>query len=323
MASFKEKAICPCPLCKTKKNPTFLRKNTIEDHLVKHKDYIPPPPTNPHEKAKKEKIDLSDVQNHWNNNTPSGLKIKQAYMTANPGKPVPDCINVVGGRGKHFDLVLKWTSNECPDETVEAKLCRDKKPINPEKPPWYYGVQYANMHANKFTIGYTYLKEFYDTMLDEIQLHYNINSAKPTYEEWVKDAFASGKPTTPFVIELREKGYCSEYLSNTRKKFNKSFMADENSLQILKSEMLAFSNEVLREKDNWLQIHGNMENPDDFEVRWTGKIEMSEIVTVTQTKCKNGCDINFKFTCVDGAVYEAKMRWGYGQCITNLRIDLK
>ena len=128
---------------------------------------------------------------------------------------------------------------------------------------------------------------------------------------------------TPFVKELREKGYKSEYLSDCRKKFNKEFVLNADQLETLKNEVFTVSNEVLSSKDYWLQIHGAMEIPDDFEVRWTGKLTMLPIVSVEQEQSKSGCDVNFKFVCEDGSAFHAKLRWGYGQCITNIRLDIK
>ena len=98
---------------------------------------------------------------------------------------------------------------------------------------------------------------------------------------------------------------------------------DEAQLETLKSEVYAIANNVLSSKDYWLQIHGTMDEPDDFEVKWTGKLGMSPIVTVEREVSKSDCDVNFKFTCEDGNVFSAKLRWGYGQCITNIRLDIK
>ena len=33
--------------------------------------------------------------------------------------------------------------------------------------------------------------------------------------------------------------------------------------------------------------------------------------------------IQEKFVCEDGNIFHAKLRWGYGQCITNIRLDIK
>ena len=92
-------------------------------------------------------------------------------------------------------------------------------------------------------------------------------------------------------------------------------------LEILKNEVFAISTEVLQSKDYWLQIHGAMEDPSDFEVRWTGKMTMAPIVSVEKDQSKS--DVDFIFTCEDGSVFNAKLRWGYGQCITNIRLDIK
>jgi peptidyl-prolyl cis-trans isomerase SurA len=128
---------------------------------------------------------------------------------------------------------------------------------------------------------------------------------------------------TPFVKELREKGYKSDYLSDCRKKFNLQFVLNAEQLETLKNEVFIISNDVLSSKDYWLQIHGSIDNPEDFEVRWTGKLEMSPIISVEQEQSKSGCDVNFKFVCEDSSVFYAKLRWGYGQCITNIRLDIK
>jgi hypothetical protein len=88
-------------------------------------------------------------------------------------------------------------------------------------------------------------------------------------------------------------------------------------------EVQKISEEVLNCKDFWLQIHGDIDDPDKFHVKWTNKIVMPEIVSVEQLKSKDNCDINFKFICDDNSEFFAKMRWGYGQCITNIRIDIK
>jgi len=160
-------------------------------------------------------------------------------------------------------------------------------------------------------------------MMDEIIVNLNISVPKPSYEEWSKDAFIQGKPKTAFVKELREKGYKGEYLSDCRKKFNSQFVLTPEQLEVLKAEVYAIANQALLSKDYWLQIHGAMEEPDDFEVRWTGKIEMPPIVSVEQEYTKSACDVNFKFVCEDGSIFHAKLRWGYGQCITNIRLDIK
>lgn len=276
----------------------------------------------PHAKSKKETINLEKIHYHIKNDTPSGKRIKEEFGKTFPDKNVFDETVVTGGTRKtHHDFGIKWLSEE-GKKVVEFKGSEKKKPIDATKPPWENAVQFYNGTGNKFTVGHSYAKKFYATVLDEIIAHLDIKTPKPSYEEWEKDAFLQGKPKTLFVCELREKGYGGKYLSDIRKKFNKAFVLEPSELEILKSEVLKKANEVLEEKDYWLQINGNIDEAAGFEIRWSGKIGMREIVEIKQIG-KSGCDINFEFTCEGENKFFGKLRWGYGQCITNIRLDLK
>ena len=280
----------------------------------------------PHTRSDNEAISLAKIHTHINDGTPCGVKIRAAFSAAFPETPQFSSSVMSGGnRSIHHDLKIKWKEVFDADvfKTVEFKGSKHKKPIDTTKAPWVNGVQFYNGTGSTFSIGKEYARQFYDTMMDEIIAHFGIITPKPTFEEWSKDAFTQSKPKTPFVKELREKGYKSEYLSDTRKKFNKQFALTAEQLETLKNEVFAISTEVLQSKDYWLQIHGAMEDPSDFEVSWTGKLTMPPIVSVEQEQSKSGCDVNFAFTCEDGSVFHAKLRWGYGQCITNIRLDIK
>ena len=281
----------------------------------------------PHTRSDNEAINLAKIHNHLNTGTSCGDKIRQAFATEFPNTPQFTSSVISGGnRSIHHDFQVKWTGSLDGDivlKNVEFKGSKYKKVVDTTKPPWVDGVQFYNGTGRTFGVGKEYARQFYDTMMDEIIAHYGISVPKPSYEEWEKDAFCQGKPKTSFVIELRSKGYQSDYLSDCRKKFNKQFVLDDAQLETLKSEVYAIANNVLSSKDYWLQIHGTMDEPDDFEVKWTGKLGMSPIVTVEREVSKSDCDVNFKFTCEDENVFSAKLRWGYGQCITNIRLDIK
>lgn len=280
----------------------------------------------PHTRSDTEAVNLTKIHNHLNTGTPCGDKIRQAFASAFPDTPQFTTSVISGGnRSVHHDFMIKWKILEGEDvlNTVEFKGSKYKKVIDTTKPPWVDGVQFYNGTGRTFGVGKVYARQFYDTMMDEIIANYSISVPKPTYEEWEKDAFCQGRPKTAFVTELRLKGYKSDYLSDCRKKFNKQFVLNEEQLETLKSEVYAISNQALSSKDYWIQIHGAMEEPDDFEVKWTGKLGMSPIVAVVQEQSKSDCDVNFKFTCEDGNIFSAKLRWGYGQCITNIRLDIK
>ena len=277
--------------------------------------------TDSHKKSKDEAINISKLHEHIKNNTPSGIKIKNAFASELPEHNMfTSTVTSGANRSTHHDLQIELDGAL---KTVEFKGSQFFKPIDSTKAPWTNGVQFYNGPGNKFKVGSLYAKKFYDECLDKIIVDLELKTPKPSYEEWVKDAFRQGKPKTPFVCELREKGYCGDYLSDARKQFNKGFILSTFELTDLMLEVQKISEEVLNCKDFWLQIHGDIDDPDKFHVKWTNKIVMPEIVSVEQLKSKDNCDINFKFICDDNSEFFAKMRWGYGQCITNIRIDIK
>ena len=88
--------------------------------------------------------------------------------------------------------------------------------------------------------------------------------------------------------------------------------------------MFTKANDAFGQKDWWLQINGPMDEPEDFEIRWTGKFAIPEIISIEQFKSRDSdLDINFRLTCSDGQEFKPKLRWGYGQVITNIRLDIK
>lgn len=274
-------------------------------------------------KSENEALNLAKIHTHIKNNTPCGVKIKDAFVRAFPDMPVFETTIKSGGtRGIHHDLKLQWSTTGL-QKTTEFKGCKEKSMIDTTKPPWINGVQFYNGSAKNFKVGHLYAQKFYDTMLNDIIDHFKMMTAKPHYEEWLKDTFRQGAPKTTFHCELREKGYLGDYLSDCRKRFNKTFVLTDAELLHLQGEVFEKANKVLEEKDYWLQIHGKMDEPDDFEVHWSGKVTIAPIVLTKQLHSDSGCDVNFEFICEDGSVCKAKLRWGYGQCITNLRLDLK
>lgn len=276
-------------------------------------------------RGKDEKINIEKLHYHINNNTPSGQKIREEFSKTFPNKDkIKSSISDGADRKTHFDLKILLENSE-KEETVEVKHSKDHKSIDNNKQPWSNGVQFLNGPGNKFTIANKYAENFYNKYISSsiISSHLNINTDIPSYDEWKKDAFKQGKPTTNYVKELREKGYRSSYLSNTRKHFNKDFNITEEDLNVLMYEVQDIIDNTFKCKDYWLQIQGDIDNPEKFNVRWSPKIESPTISNVEIIDSKSNCDINFKFTCDCGFIFTAKLRWGYGQCITNIRIDLK
>jgi hypothetical protein len=311
----------PCSNCKQTghNNRSCKNKKSVTQHLIVK---------NPHKKAIDEQKNIDKLHYHINNNTDSGKKIRDHFILLDENIKLKKTIQCGANRKTHYDLKIETE----PDESI-LNICRVEfkgsekfTPINDNKPPWFYGVQFYNGTGSTFNIGNIYAKKFYDNCLDKIIHTLNIIISKPPYEQWVSDGFRQGKPKTDFVKKLKELNDTNDnirkFLSNLRIEFNKTFVLTENELNIFKIEAEKIIENVLNEKDYWLQIHGDIDNPNKFNVKWSKKILFVKIKKIEQI-AGSGKDINIKMTCHDNNSFNAKMRWGYGQCITNIRIDIK
>jgi len=215
-----------------------------------------------------------------------------------------DTIKPVGGRSHHYDLLIDGIIR------VEYKGSQSKMDT---KSPWANGVQFLNGTGKSFSIGHWYATAFYPHLKQLKQIH-GLTQEVPSYEDWIKDAFAHDKPSTPFVRELREKTEKGKKCSAYRTEFNKTFVLSQEQLDQLATEVYTKANHVLSQKDCWLQVNQGV-------IRWSEEVEMPPILKAEQIR-KTDSDIQCQFTCQDGIIFKAKLRWGHGQCITNLRVDL-
>jgi len=230
-----------------------------------------------------------------------------------------------GGRSKHYDFEVKL-ENDDVWKRVEHKGKKDYKPIDVTSSAWASGVQFYNGTANKFKIGITYANDWYTHFIEsgEISKTYGILSPIPTRDEWVKDVMQQGDPKTKFGMELklkfRETNPGKSLLEERNQFIDTIFQPTAEDLDKLSKEALAEANRVLREKDLWLQIHGDING--DFYCEWTGPIEINEITHAYTTK-EGSKDVNFVFECDDNFKFGGILRWGKGAGFSNLRLDLK
>jgi hypothetical protein len=304
-----------------------VKKEPVKKEPVKTEPVKKEPVKKAHKKASDEKINIDKLHYHINNNTESGKKIQNSFNLLDENIKLTKTIQCGADRKTHYDLKIETETikHKFDNFRVEFKGSEQFVVIDEKKPPWFYGVQFYNGTGSTFNIGHIYAKKFYDNCLDKIIDKLNITIPKPSYDEWVKDGFRQGKPKTEFVKKIKELNDTDEtikkFLSDLRINFNKTFKLTEIELDIFKNEAEKKIENVLNEKDYWLQIHGDIDNPDKFYVKWNKKYLFTKIIKIEQI-AGSGKDINIKMTC-NNKIIEAKMRWGYGQCITNIRIDIK
>jgi hypothetical protein len=229
-----------------------------------------------------------------------------------------------GSRKKHYDFEIQvdgvWYK-------VEHKGSISYKNINSTLPPWSGGVQFYNGTGKSYTLGHLYARQWYDRYIASgvLSRKYGITSTAPDYETWLtKDAMRQGDPTTPFGLELRSK-FRGEDASDKkdscfaeRDEMVKDFVASDTDIETLKSEVLVTAQAVLKEKDYWLQINGDIN--DKFHCKWSKTLTLT---TITDVKRIPSSDVQLEFSTDMGFPIIARLRWGKGQGLSNIRIDLK
>lgn len=280
-----------------------------------------------------EEKDILDIVNAINTRNTAGIKlIKNLFdktgMVIESARSVGHDGKKIGGRNTHYDFEVEIIKEGIHAwYRVEHKGSQLLAPIDTELPPWSSGVQFYNGSASKFVIGFKYATAWYVSFIESgiISQKYGIVSEIPSCDEWVKrDAMQQGDPNTPFGIELKQKFRelnPGKSLTEERNTFVDSlFTVTDDDLEILKKEAFLEATRVLKEKDLWLQIHGNIN--EDFHCEWNLPLEICEIKSARVVK-KGSRDVNFEFECNDNFKFGGILRWGKGMGFSNLRIDLK
>lgn len=233
----------------------------------------------------------------------------------------------VGGRSTHFDLEIEVEGEGW--RKVEHKGSATYKPIDPASPPWTQGVQFYNGTGSKYTLAIRYATEWHAKYIasGHLSKKLDLKSEIPSLEEWLKkDAFVQGNPKTSWGKELRSKFRPEDGSRmkragcfDERDEMKKEFKVAEKDLATITDEVLALARDVLAEKHYWLQIQGDVEG--DFFCEWHPQIQVSKI---TGCEIIDECsDVLIRFQTDMGFPVNAMLRWGKGQGLSNIRIDLR
>lgn len=271
-----------------------------------------------------ESTDLKFITDALHNNTDAGRQLKTAFFEKF-GKEIQDArqIEKAGNNNSHYDLQILVENIWC---NVEHKGSADYKPIDTKLPPWSQGVQFYNGICDKYTLGRRYAREWYDKYIisGHLSQKYNLKANIPTFEEWFNgDAKVCGDPKTPFGIELRSQFRGDETKSggcfDERDELRRTFIISDDDIKIINDEVLRLAQSVLSEKKYWLQIQGNLQ--EKFYCAWHPELKLT---TITKVEKDMTCsDLQFKFCSDMGFEIKARLRWGKGQGLSNIRIDLR
>lgn len=268
--------------------------------------------------------DLRNIVDAINNDTPTGRQLKDTF-SERFGKTITAArIGIGGGRSIHHDIEILVEGVWHP---VEHKGSIKYVSIDPLSPPWTQGVQFYNGPCGKYTMGCLYAKQWYDKYIATgvLSNKYALVSPIPSFDDWFKkDANIQGDAKTLFGKELRsrfrgngKKGGCFEERDALTKDFRQNI--SDVDLDTIQTEVLRLAQDVLSKKTYWLQIQGSV--MDKFYCAWSPELKITSIAGVEMDeKCK---DVKLDFTTDVGFKFSAWLRWGKGQGLSNLRIDLR
>lgn len=303
-------------------------------NLVDKEDkQLEPPQRNDKKKAAEEKrVDF--IIKSVNDNTPLGLRIKEAFFKQTNKKIVK--MVCYGSRKDHYDIEVHCEDGyilKCEEKGTDTFV----KDLSNSPTPWCNSVQRLNGIGNKFSSGIKYGKYWHRFVVSDPQLknEYDIKSQIPTEEEWLdKDAFKCGDPTSEWGVELKEKYRnrhpgCSmngkkaspkDYRIDVNTQFKADFSEDDKNILIMETQ--AIINEIMNEKDCWLQTCGNIDD-NTINFRWWRKIEAPKIKKV-DISYKQGSDILFHFTTEENSKdFKSILRFGKGTGFSNIRYDVR
>lgn len=293
------------------------------------------------ETAKKdEEIRLKLICDNVNNNTATGIKIKEDYKKKF-NKEIKK-MEVYAKLKDHYDILITHTDGS-------KKKCEQKgtktfySNLNEIKKPWQYSVQIFNGIGDHYKVGRIYSRLWYNHNVypDEVKEKYNIKTPIPSYEEWSKDAFKCGDPKTDYGIELKKKfrethgpktsmnSYLSvngfipnnfDYRKSVKKEF-KDLYTDKIKKIFIKEVQEKF-NTFYKDKECYLQTTGDIQT-DKFSFKWFDKIEIPKVTDIIMKD--NSLDVEFDIIkeSKDNINYSLILRFGKGAGFTNIRIDTK
>lgn len=279
-----------------------------------------------------------DIRVQWicdqiNQKTELGLEFYSSYK-GSFGKEIEKVVKR-GGNRDHYDILIYHTDGT-------TKKCEEKGTdiyhgdINTFHIPWENSVQRFNGPGNKFSVGLKYAELWWKIVICDPHMkdEYVPDINAPSKEEYLKfDAFACGDPKTEFCkclkrsYRIKYPGSCMngkklsphDYRENVNQEYIDSF--SEGDKHLLLEEVQNKLDEIMNEKECWLQTSGKID--DNLSFKWYDKIASPKIKDVSLS-WKKGADIYFNFIAEDEKYnFKCILRFGKGTGFSNIRFDIR
>ena len=237
-----------------------------------------------------------------------------------------------GGRKKHYDMSA-YTQNDIPKIEVKSYSCLPK---DTNQRPWEGYPQLVNAPYTFLTVcTQPYIDHWYDTILPHLKELYPTLPQLPNKNDWVKQDLSQGSVESEFgkqlkVIKQTDEKKWKELFQTWRYQCNqavkKSITHQNTEMEyIIENEM----NNKLKEKTLWINTSYTSSDtisplhqfqsivtrtPSVLNLKIMDITCKTDFIIHTQYKLSNSDDL-FKG--------EARLRWGNGNGIANLRWNIK
>tara|TARA_Y100000389_G_scaffold6363_1_gene6129 strand:+ start:336 stop:1367 length:1032 start_codon:yes stop_codon:yes gene_type:complete len=276
---------------------------------------------------KDEDIRVFEICAEINNNTEIGRLLKQEYYIQRGIEILR--VEKRGGNNIHYDILIfhpDGTTARC-EEKGTKKYCEK---IDETTKPYENSVEFYNGPAANFSIPNKYLKLWYDIITNNPDFNKKYNLPEPpSFEDWlIGGPYCMVDPKSDYSKTLKI-NYRSLYPGKSMNSWghnnidyregpNKEFDITDEEKSILIEEVQNIYNDIMNQKDVWLQTTGKIDG--QFSFKWFDKIEPQKIVNVELVKKK---DIEFIFELEDNTSFTGIMRWGKGCGFSCFRMDFK
>jgi hypothetical protein len=266
-------------------------------------------------------------EDNLNNNSELGGRMKIEYYKKF-NKVILD-VEKKGGNNIHYDILIHHedgTTFRCEEKGTKNYT----EVINDNTPPHENSVEFYNGPAKNFNISLKYLKLWYDLVVKNTVVNQKYNLPEPPpFEEWlIGGPYCMVNPKSEHSKTLKNNyrvlypnksmnGWGHDNIDYRIEPNNSFDITDEEKSTLIK-EVQEIYNDIMGEKDVWLQTTGTIDGP--FSFKWFDKIEPKKIVDVELVKKK---DIEFIFKLEDNTSFTGIMRWGKGCGFSCFRMDFK
>lgn len=264
-------------------------------------------------------------------------KLEQLFINTDLDITHVHMFSKAGGCGNHYDLIIHMADGIT--RTIEHKGIKSKKsipiPINDFEQPWSLTPQLLN-ETHRFSNTHIYLKLWYYKAMPEIKSKWVDLPDIPNYEDWVKLDASMGSAKSDWGIALKEKRKASKtnltFIDNLYKKYLKQFwttISDNQEFKDqLRDDLLTNISGVLAQKDYWINTFYKTTTdikPTHSFVSVTPQISnLSFEIDLGTSKRVSKAILSYNLSSNPGKVFkgEARLRWGNGNGISNIRWNI-